>query len=98
MPSRLPELGPRPGPAVNTAPTGSPRVVHHRAARHPGPLCGTDDTPSPRGTTDPHLVTCPDCDPVTTELDALPDDATAGDPAIIQLLRQVAGGAWRKID
>ena len=72
--------------------------IHAQAARRPGALCGAEEGPLTRITTDPALVTCPDCDPVTAQIDALPDDAVAGDPAVIGMLRDVAAGAWRKID
>jgi hypothetical protein len=60
-------------------------------------VCGADDGPLTRITEDPHLVTCPDC-PDQVWIEALPDDATAGDPRVIELLREVKRGAFRKID
>jgi hypothetical protein len=71
--------------------------THAKAVHHPGPVCGADDGPITRLTEDGHLVTCPDC-PNLAEIEALPDDATAGDPRVIELLREAAHGQWRKID
>ncbi|MDG4790197.1 hypothetical protein O7626_30470 [Micromonospora sp. WMMD1102] len=50
-----------------------------------------------RITEDPHLVDCPDCEGLA-EIDALPDDAAAGDPRVIELLREAKRGNFRKID
>ena len=71
--------------------------THAKAVHHSGPVCGADDGPLTRVTEDPHLVTCPDC-PDLAWIEALPDDATAGDPRVIELLREAARGAFRKID
>lgn len=71
--------------------------MHAKAVHRPGPVCGADDGPLTRVTRDRHLVTCPDC-PDLAEIEALPDDATAGDPRVIELLREAAHGRWRKID
>ena len=71
--------------------------THAKAVHHPGPVCGADDGPVTRVTEDPHAVTCPDC-PDLAWIEALPDDATAGDPRVIELLREAARGAFRKID
>lgn len=71
--------------------------THAKAVHHTGPACGADDGPLTRVTEDPHLVTCPDC-PDLAWIEALPDDATAGDPRVIELLREAKRGAFRKID
>jgi hypothetical protein len=71
--------------------------VHAKATRRLGPVCGADDGPLTRITEDPHSVTCPDC-PDAAEIEATPDDVTSGTPAIIDVLREVRAGAWRKID
>ncbi|WP_371872268.1 hypothetical protein [Phytohabitans houttuyneae] len=71
--------------------------MHAKAVHHAGPVCGADDGPLTRVTEDPHLVTCPDC-PDLAWIEALPDDATAGDPRVIELLREAKRGAFRKID
>jgi hypothetical protein len=71
--------------------------MHAKAVHHTGPVCGADDGPLTRVTEDPHLVTCPDC-PDLAWIEALPDDATAGDPRVIEPLREAARGAFRKID
>ncbi|MGW5557081.1 hypothetical protein ACWER9_07650 [Micromonospora sp. NPDC003944] len=81
----------------NTGRHGWPALTHAKARRQMGPVCGTDDVPLSRITEDPHLVTCPDCEGLA-DIDALPDDATAGDPRVIELLREAKGGACRKID
>lgn len=60
-------------------------------------MCGAADVPLSRVTEDPHLVTCPDCESLA-EIEALPDDATAGDSRVIELLREAKGGNFRKID
>lgn len=86
-----PHIGPtppaRPGPVF----------THATSVHHPGPVCGADDGPLTRITNDPHLVSCDDC-PELVEIDALPDDATAGDPHVIEVLREAARGAFRTID
>ncbi|MEV0396505.1 hypothetical protein [Polymorphospora rubra] len=74
-----------------------PASTHAKAHRRTGPVCGADDGPLTRVTEDPHLVTCPDCEGLA-EIDALPDDATAGDPRVIELLREAKRGNFRKID
>lgn len=71
--------------------------VHAKATRHPGTVCGADDGPLTRLSDDGHLVTCPDCDPSTAEIEALPDDVNPGDPDVIDRLREAAAGRWRKI-
>jgi hypothetical protein len=71
--------------------------THAKAFHHAGPVCGADDGPVTRVTQDPHCVTCPDC-PDLVWIEALPDDATAGDPRVIELLREAKRGAFRKID
>ncbi|WFE38040.1 hypothetical protein [Micromonospora sp. WMMD998] len=76
---------------------GWPALTHAKARRRMGPVCGAADVPWSHVTEDPHLVTCPDCDGLA-EIDALPDDATAGDPRVIELLREAKRGACRKID
>lgn len=75
----------------------SPTYTHGRATHHNGPVCGADDGPVTIVTDDPHAVTCPDC-PDTAPIEALPDDATAGDPCIIEILREVKRGQFSKID
>jgi hypothetical protein len=84
-----------------TAPTRpdrrGPVYTHAKAVHHAGPVCGADDGPITRATEDPHSVTCPDC-PDLAWIEALPDDATAGDPRVIELLREAKRGAFRKID
>jgi len=72
-------------------------ATHAKAVHHPGPVCGADDGPLTRLTDDPHLVSCIDC-PDLAEIEAEPDDASAGDPGVIELLREAKRGAWRKID
>ncbi|NIL44052.1 hypothetical protein HCB17_25275 [Salinispora arenicola] len=74
-----------------------PAFTHAKARRRIGLVCGADDGPLTRVTEDPHLVTCPDCEGLA-EIDALPDDANAGDPRVIELLREAKRGAFRKID
>lgn len=74
-----------------------PGCTHAKAVHRSGPVCGADDGPNTRVTEGPHLVTCPDC-PDLAWIETLPDDATAGDPRVIELLREVARGAFRKID
>ncbi|WP_433530264.1 hypothetical protein ACQPYA_29500 [Micromonospora sp. CA-263727] len=82
---------------TDTARQGWPILTHGKARRRIGPICGAADVPSGRVTEDPHLVTCPDCEGLA-EIDALPDDATAGDPRVIELLREAKRGNCRKID
>ncbi|MEU8182049.1 hypothetical protein AB0B86_14925 [Micromonospora sp. NPDC049047] len=74
-----------------------PAFIHAKARRRLGAVCAADDEPLNRITDDPHLVTCPDCEGLV-EFDALPDDATAGDPRVIEVLREVTRGNCRKID
>ncbi|GIF74124.1 hypothetical protein [Asanoa siamensis] len=74
-----------------------PAYMHAKAVHDPGPVCGANDGQVTRVTEDPHLVTCPDC-PDQAWIEALPDDATAGDPRVIEVLRQAQGGAFRKFD
>ena len=73
------------------------RYTHAKATHHPGAVCSAADEPATRITDDPHLVTCPDCLGLA-EIEALADDATAGDPRVIEMLREVRDGAFRKID
>jgi hypothetical protein len=73
------------------------RYPHAKAVHHAGPVCGADDGPLTRVTEDPYLVTCLDC-PDLVWIEALPDDATAGDPRVIELLREAKRGAFHKID
>jgi len=56
-----------------------------RRARHSGSPTTRTSCPAP---------TCPDL----AWIEALPDDATAGDPRVIELLREVVRGHARKID
>lgn len=72
------------------------RWTHGRSTRHSGPVCGTRET-NPRIADEPHLVTCPDC-PEAAELESIPDDATTGDPHLIDMLREARDGHTRKID
>ncbi|GAB3076393.1 hypothetical protein [Micromonospora schwarzwaldensis] len=76
---------------------GWPALTHAKAHHRVGPVCSAADVPLSRVTEDPQLVTCPDCDG-QAEFDALPDDATAGDPRVIELLREAKRGNCRKID
>ncbi|MEV8515896.1 hypothetical protein [Dactylosporangium sp. NPDC051484] len=71
--------------------------VHTKATRRPGAVCGADDGPLTRLTDDPHHVTCLDC-PDLAAIEAMPDDATSGTPAIIETLREARAGNWRKVD
>lgn len=75
----------------------TPGYTHAKAVRSLGTVCGADDGPLTRITEDPHSVDCPDC-PDLAEIEAMPDDATSGAPAIIATLREVRAGQWRKID
>lgn len=72
------------------------RWTHGRSTRHPGAVCGTHDRPDTRVTDEPHLITCPDC-PDAAENEAIPDDATTGDPHVIAMLRDAKAGHARKI-
>jgi len=74
-----------------------PTFTQATAVHHPGPVCGAGNGPATRVTDDRHLVDCPDCSELAW-IEALPDDATAGDPRVIELLREVTRGAFRKID
>lgn len=74
-----------------------PLPVHAKATRRTGAVCGADDGVLTRLTDDPHHVTCLDC-PDRAEIDAMPDDATTGTPAIIATLREARAGSWRKVD
>ncbi|MFI6161632.1 hypothetical protein ACIA59_17000 [Micromonospora haikouensis] len=80
-----------------TGRNGWPAFTHGKGRRRTGPVCGAVDVPLSRVTEDPHLVTCPDCESLA-EIEALPDDATAGDPRVIELLREAKRGNFRKID
>ena len=71
--------------------------THAKAVHHDGAVCGADDWPLTRITEDPHLVDCPDCRDLAW-IEALPDDATAGDPQVITALREAARGAFPQID
>ena len=71
--------------------------THAKAVHHDGAVCGANDGPVTRVTEDIHLVSCPDC-PDQVWIEALPDDVTAGDPRVIEVLREAARGAFRKID
>jgi hypothetical protein len=59
-------------------------------------MCGADDGPGIRVTDEAHLVTCPDC-PDAAENETIPDDATTGDPHVIDMLREAKAGHARKI-
>ena len=82
---------------MTSPPQRRPPYTHAKATHHAGAVCGADDVPLTRVTEDPHLVTCFDC-PDLVWIDALPDDATAGDPRVIEVLREVVHGQFRKID
>ena len=71
--------------------------THAQAVHRPGAVCGADDEPTTKASDDPQKVDCPD-GIGWADIEALPDDATQGDPRVIELLRQAAGGAFRKID
>ncbi|MDI6101182.1 hypothetical protein QLQ12_21440 [Actinoplanes sp. NEAU-A12] len=75
----------------------TPRYTHAQATHRPGPVCGADDGPVTLVTEDPLQVTCPDC-PDLVWIEELPDDATAGNPRVIEVLREVMRGHMRKID
>jgi hypothetical protein len=72
------------------------RFTHGRSARHCGAVCGNTSAQA-RVTDEAHLITCPDC-PDAAELETIPDDATTGDPHLIDMLRDVRDGHTRKID
>jgi hypothetical protein len=72
------------------------RWTHGRSTKHSGAACG-DTSAQARVTDEAHLVTCPDC-PDAAELETIPDDATTGDPGIIQTFREARDGHTRKID
>jgi hypothetical protein len=71
--------------------------THAKSVHHAGPMCGANDGPLTRITEDPYLVSCFDC-PELVEIDAISDDATAGDPHVIEVLRAAARGEFRKVD
>jgi hypothetical protein len=71
--------------------------THAQAVHNPGAVCGTDNEQTTKISDDPNLIDCPDCIG-WADIEALPDDATQGGPRVIELLRQAAGGAFRKID
>lgn len=71
--------------------------THAKASGHPGPVCGADDSPVTRVSQNPVHIDCPDC-PDLLWIDQLPNDATAGDPRLIETLREAARGHMRKID
>jgi hypothetical protein len=71
--------------------------IHAKAVHHSGPVCGADDGPVTRVSEDLHLVCCPECRDLAW-IEALPDDASAGDPRVIEVLREAARGSFRKID
>lgn len=71
--------------------------THAKATQHPGSVCGADDGPATRVSAEPLQITCPDC-PDLVWIEQLPDDASAGDPRVIEVLREVARGHMRKID
>ena len=75
----------------------TPVYTHAKATQHPGPVCGADDGPVTRVSEDPMQISCPDC-PDLVWIEELPNDATAGDPRTIEVLREVARGHTRKID
>lgn len=72
------------------------RFTHGRSTRHRGAVCGADNPAGTRVTDEAHLVTCPDC-PDAADLEAVPDDATTGDPHVIAMLREAQAGHTRKI-
>lgn len=72
------------------------RFTHGRSLRHSGAVCG-DLSAQARITDEAHLVTCPDC-PDAAETEASPDDATTGNPHLIEMLRDARDGHTRKID
>ncbi len=75
----------------------SPTYTHGRATHHTGAACGADDGPVTIVTDDPTAVTCPDCEDAAP-IEALTNDATAGDPHVIEVLREVRRGQFSKID
>jgi hypothetical protein len=80
----------------NPPPPPARRYTHGKATRSPGPVCGADDGPLTRITDEIHLIDCPDCIDYA-DIEAVPDDASNGDPHVITLLRDAARGQWRKI-
>jgi hypothetical protein len=72
------------------------RLTHGRSTRHDGAVCGVDDGPDTRVTDEAHLVTCPDC-PDAAENESIPDDATTGDPRVMDMLREAKAGNAHKI-
>nr|WP_111653522.1 hypothetical protein [Actinoplanes lutulentus] len=74
-----------------------PAWTHGRSTRHSGAVCGADNGPHTRVTAEPSLVTCPDC-PDAAETELIPDDASTGDPHLIEMLREASAGHTRKID
>lgn len=68
--------------------------THAKASGHPGPVCGADDGPVTRVSEEPVHIGYPDL----VWIDQLPNDATAGDPRLIETLREAARGDMRKID
>lgn len=72
------------------------RWTHARSIRHSGAVCGALGAQA-RVTDEAHLITCPDC-PDAAELETIPDDATTGDPHLIDMLRDARDGHTRKID
>ncbi|MGC9667433.1 hypothetical protein ACNTMW_12860 [Planosporangium sp. 12N6] len=71
--------------------------THAKATHHPGPVCGANDGSATRVSDDPLQITCPDC-PDLVWIEELPNDATAGDPRVIEALREATRGHMRKID
>ncbi|BCJ51799.1 hypothetical protein Asp14428_32740 [Actinoplanes sp. NBRC 14428] len=72
------------------------RWTHGRSTRHSGAACGATSAQA-RITDEAHLVTCPDC-PDAAEAETIPDDATTGDPHLIETLRDARDGHTHKID
>ena len=72
------------------------RWVHGRSLRHCSAVCGDTSTQT-RVTDEAHLITCPDC-PDAAELETIPEDATTGDPHLIDMLRDARDGHTRRID
>jgi hypothetical protein len=72
------------------------RWTHGRSMRLAGAACGATSAQA-RITDEAHLVTCPDC-PDAAEAETIPDDATTGDPHLIETLRDARDGHTRKID
>lgn len=69
------------------------RWTHARSTRHSGAVC-CDTSAQARVTDEAHLVTCPDA----AEAEAIPDDASTGDPHLIQTLREAKAGHTRQVD